>query len=162
MEVFPFTEADWQRVKDATLAVLNASLADDAVLRASQFVEVAAVLEDLRARYGDHPILLETEADFLDQPSLRLDLYRSAIRLAEQNALPTFAIRISLARVLLEDFADPKEAAKELGVCRLELSRNADEWEKNEWCELMDKCGVGPFGEGKGGMENTGDGKQGY
>jgi hypothetical protein len=140
MDDFPFKQADWQRVDDVSTDVTNAALADDAVLRASQFAELVAVLEELRERYGDHPILLETEADFLDEPSLRVDLYRSAIRLAEQNALPTFTIRIALARVLLDEFADPKQAEKELAACHSELSRYADEYEKNEWCELMSKC----------------------
>jgi hypothetical protein len=140
MDVFPFIQADWQRVEDASRAVTNATMADDAVLRASQFAELVAVLEELRERYGDHPILLETEADFLDDPSLQLHLYRSAIRLAEQNALPTFTIRISLARLLLEEFADPKQAEKELAACHWELSRYADDYEKNEWYELMSNC----------------------
>lgn len=140
MDDFPFTQADWQRVQDATLAVTNATLADDAVLRASHFAELVAVLKELRERYGDHPILRETEADFLDEPSLQQDVYRLAIRSAEQNALPTLSIRIALARVLLEDFAEPKQAARELAACRSELSSNADESGKKEWYELMSKC----------------------
>jgi hypothetical protein len=141
MDLFPFTQADWQRVQEASLAVTNARLADDAVLSKSWFAELATVLEGLRERYGDHPILLETEADFADDPSTQLELYRSAIRLAEQNALPTLTIRISLARVLIEDFADPKQAKKELAACQVELSQNADESEKKEWRELMHDCG---------------------
>jgi hypothetical protein len=140
MDIFPFTQADWQRVNAAANAVTNATLTDDAVLYASKYSELEAVLEDLRERYGDHPILLETQADFHDAPSLQLDLYRSAIRLAEQNALPTLTIRLSLASLLLEEFADPKQAKKDLAACHSELSRYANESEKNEWRELMSKC----------------------
>jgi hypothetical protein len=71
MEIFPFTQADWQPVQDASAALVNATLAEDAVLQASQFAELEAVLKELRERYGDHPILLETEANFLDDPSLQ-------------------------------------------------------------------------------------------
>jgi hypothetical protein len=140
MDVFPFTQADWQRVEDASIPVTNAALADDAILHASYLVELQAVLEDLRDRYGDHPILLETEADFLDDPSLQLPLYRSAIRLAEQNDLPTFTIRISLAGLLLHELADPRQAKEELAACESELSRHADEWERKHWAELMRDC----------------------
>jgi hypothetical protein len=140
MEPFPFTETDWQRVRQATNAVLNATLIDDAILRASQFSEVAEVLEELRERYGDHHVLRETEADFLDDPALRLAAYREAIRVAEQNSLATLSTRISLARLLLEEFADPDQAAKGLAACGSELSGSADELEKQEWSQLQRQC----------------------
>jgi len=64
METFPFSEAEWDAVLVASRAIVNAELAEDRILRQSAFVELPAVLAGLRDRYGDHPILVETEADF--------------------------------------------------------------------------------------------------
>ncbi len=89
MDAFPLSNNDWQRVEDAATALTNATLADDDVLCASHLVDLQEVLEDLRSRYGDHPIIHETEADYLNDPTLRLKGYRAAIRLAEQHALVT-------------------------------------------------------------------------
>jgi hypothetical protein len=140
MDAFPFSESDWQRVKQVTLALLNASLIDDARLEASLFSELLRVLDELRAQYGDHPVLRETEADFLEDPAGRVDAYRTAIRVAEEHHLPTLSIRVSLARVLLENFTDPIRAKSELAACRSELSANADRGEMQEWSELMTEC----------------------
>lgn len=140
MDIFPFTKAEWQKVKDTSLAVVNASLANDAILRASYFEELLTVLEELRNRYGEHPILLETEADFEEDSLVQCNKYRSAIQLAESNSLPTFTIRISLASLLLQDFNDPVQAARELELCKLELPIHADNSEMREWTELMKQC----------------------
>ena len=61
---FPFSDAEWEAVRLAALDVVNAAFAEDRTLAAAAFVELQAVLADLRARYGDHPVLAETEADF--------------------------------------------------------------------------------------------------
>lgn len=57
----------------ASLAIVNATFADDRVLAASAFVELRAVLRDLRTRYGDHPVLAETEADFASAGEAMVD-----------------------------------------------------------------------------------------
>jgi hypothetical protein len=140
MEESPFTELEWQQVRDAGNAIVNASLQDDDVLGDSLFAELSAVLHELRQRYGNHPILLETEADFCDDPSVQRDMYRLAIQLAETNALPTLTIRMSLANVLLTDFNDPMKAVSELKACEPELATKADEWDVQKWFELMRQC----------------------
>jgi hypothetical protein len=65
MDALPFSDAEWDAVVAMSRAVVNATLAEDRVLAASALVELQGVLADLRARYGDHPILAETEADFV-------------------------------------------------------------------------------------------------
>jgi hypothetical protein len=140
MDVFPFTKEEWQSVQDASYALVVASEENDAVLLASCKEELFAVLADLRNRHGEHPILLETEADFEDDATTRCEKYRSAIRLAENHIQPTYTIRLSLAGVLLRDFDDPSRALKELNPCKSELMRNADAGEKKEWTELFQEC----------------------
>ena len=141
MEAFPFSQSEWQKVEDASHLLVNATLENDTVLKASYFAELLAVLDELRRRHGDHPTLLETAADFCDDPSLRVDTYRSAIKLAEANNLPTLSIRISLAEVLLKEFRDASQAAGELAACESELAANADESVIREWSGLMKQCG---------------------
>ena len=53
---------------------------------------------------------------------------------------PTYSIRISLAWLLLDDFKDPIEAKHELTACEPELAQHADDWEREEWSELVSEC----------------------
>jgi hypothetical protein len=141
---FPFRTADWSRVQDAARAVLNATLAGDDVLRASQFEELRLVVTELRERYGDHPALLETEADFSDDPAERRRLYQAAIQQAQDADLVTYSVRTALARLLLDDFDEPDLAYRELKACEPELATHADESERAEWAELLDRCSRHP------------------
>ncbi|MBX7074636.1 MAG: hypothetical protein K1X71_15945 [Pirellulales bacterium] len=127
-------------MREATNAVLVATLADDVVLRQSLMSELEEVLEALRSRHGEHPVLLETVADFQDSPTIQVELYRAALKLAEQNQLPTRSIRISLARVLLEDFDEASAAAAELMACEREMRTDADASELAEWSKLLGQC----------------------
>ncbi len=140
MEAFPFNRFEWQEVKDLSHSIVNATLFDDVVLQASLFQQLTSLLERLRKHYGEHPILLETAADFCDDHSLQLDMYRRAIRLAEAHNLPTLTIRLSLANVLLQDFHDQSEAARELLACESEVKTAGDKPQEREWCELMRQC----------------------
>jgi hypothetical protein len=140
MEAFPFTEAEWESVREAAGAIVNAALAEDPILRASQFAELRAVLAGLRDRYGDHPLLLETEADFTADAPDRVALYERASRTAAAGGLPTLTIRLSLARVLLEDLGRPDAARVELLACRGELATVGDESDREEWASLLAAC----------------------
>lgn len=135
MEAFPFTEAEWASVEEAALPVVNATLADDPVLRASHLIELLDVLASLRARHGDHPVLLETQADFAEDDVERVALYRRAAGIAAAHRLPTLGIRLSLARVYL-DTGDPGAALAELLACKGELGEG-DESERASWAELV-------------------------
>lgn len=135
MEEFPFTKEEWDCVSAVIHSMTNATLADDDVLSESEFVELVAILDELRAKHGEHPTLDETEADFSDEPAESVRLYRKAIELAVEHGLPTYTIRISLARKLHDEFGDAASANRELDACRAELSL-ADDWYQNEWNEL--------------------------
>jgi hypothetical protein len=140
VKAFPFSKQEWQKVGDVSLALVNATLSGDNVFRASLYVELVAVLDELRMLHGEHPVLLETEADFCDDETTQLEKYRSAVQLAEVNYLPTLSIRLSLARLLLTDFKDPSQAKFELKSCELEANVTADKSELREWSELMEEC----------------------
>lgn len=139
MEAWPFSEEEWQAVGDAALPVVNAHFARDEVLRASCLLTLCEILDDLRTRHGDHPILLETEADFTDEDEERLPLYGRAIAAAEAHETQTLTIRISLAEALLR-LSRPAEARAELLACRDEMQESEDESDRRSWSELVAEC----------------------
>jgi hypothetical protein len=140
MEPFPFTEEEWSEVGSATLAVTNATLADDHVLRDSAYLDLEDVIHKLCKKYGDHPVLLETLADFESDPALRIRQYQHAIRQAEQFELPTVTIRLALATDLIEEFGSSSEARRELMECKSELAGHDDKSDIETWSRVMRKC----------------------
>ena len=122
-------------MKQAVLPIVNATLIEDSVLHDSHVVALLDILAALRQRYGEHPVLLETEADFTENDEDRLALYRKAIRLADADGLPTLSIRLSLAQLLL-DSGRASEARIELLACEQE-ARGADDFDKASWEELV-------------------------
>jgi hypothetical protein len=102
--------------------------------------ELHEYLTELRQRYGDHPILIETEADFLDDPARRVELYRDAVTLAERNALPTYTIYLSWAADLLREFLNPTDALSKLRMCESDIKRHGHTIEREQWEELFQAC----------------------
>lgn len=137
MEEFPFTDEEWRSISRATTSVTNATLADDDVWRAIALRRLRRRLRALRLRYGNHPVLIETLADFLDDSDRRRLLYRRAIRIASRNNLPTWTIRFSYARLLLEKFADRRRALRQLRLCEHDIASSGDDYYLGEWRELM-------------------------
>jgi hypothetical protein len=140
MEEFPFSESEWQEVAELSRLIVNASSANDDTLVSAQFVELVATLGELRTKYGDHPILIETEADFTDSILGQIRLYERAIRLAETNHLPTYTMRISLARILLEEIGNVRRALTELSACKNELTSESDGYSYRKWRDLWQTC----------------------
>ena len=139
MHPFPFAPDDWDIVSAASLRVVNATLADDEVLRASCFIDLQEVIAKLRTRYGEHPVLLETEADFTADTVERICLYERAKALAVAHQLPTVSIRLELARLFLEELQQPAQGCQELIACQHELALGAGD-ETSTWHELMAAC----------------------
>src|SRR5436190_12684219 len=91
MELFPFSTDEWSLVSETARAVVNATLAEDEILHASLIEELHRVLADLRSKYGEHPVLLETEADFNQNVERRIALYEKAKHAALTTGLPTYS-----------------------------------------------------------------------
>ena len=140
MEAFPFSQSEWSRVSDLANVLTNAAHADDRVLHQVYFIELQEQLALLAEHYGEHPTLIETEADFTHVAVERVELYEKAKRFAIQNQLPTLTIRISLARVLLGDFQQPAKARIELLACEHELVPYGDEYYSKEWLATLAAC----------------------
>lgn len=136
MEQFPFTEEEWRQVQDAATAIVDASSMEDLALGASRTEDLNEVLVALAGKYGEHPVLLETEADFAGGVEERIHLYQRAKRLALAQQLPTYSIRTSLARVLIS-VGRYDEARADLLACESEIRNDADRSELHEWEGLM-------------------------
>lgn len=134
MEAFPFTDAEWDALKPVAESVLNASLAGDDILAASLRLEMLDLLNGLRERYGYHPVLLETAADYTEGAE-RVPLYRQAVVIAEANGLPTLSIRTSLAFVLMA-LGDPTAALEEPRACGSEAADGGED-ERAQWLQLL-------------------------
>ena len=135
MEEFPFTAEDWQRVGDAAWPKVNATWASEEAVSASAFLTLQEVVQELRANYGEHPILLETEADFTDEDAESQRLYRVAIALANTHGLQTLTIRLSLARSLLHT-GPTEDAIAELHACEAELP-DGDASQREDWYDMV-------------------------
>ena len=127
MREFPFTKADWNRVSEAARAIVNATLIDDDVLADCRFSDLRETLDDLREKYGEHPILLETEADFRHDPNEAISLYSQALAMARENGLPTETICLSYARALIENRRDLDQARELLKACHDTIHAGGDE-----------------------------------
>jgi hypothetical protein len=138
MEEFPFSPDDWQRVTDAGNAIISALFMNDEALHTSRIAELQAVLDELRQTYGEHPVLLETEADFLNDVEEQIALYQHARQMAMFERLPTYTIRMSLAKLYLLELGAPGRAGIELLACQEEVAARADEGERAEWQQLWD------------------------
>jgi hypothetical protein len=133
---FPFSKREWQQLSKATSAVCNAILVDDEVLRKSCFVTLQSVLGELRQVHGEHPILLETEADFCDDFAIQRVLYQQAIDLAVARGWPTYTARISFAQSCL-DHNERARANAQLLACKKEVATLGDAAEQAKWLELL-------------------------
>lgn len=138
LEPFPFTDAEWEPVETTALALANAAVADDEVLRASLRVEIVDLLNRLRERHGEHPFLLELIADYTEDEADRVTLYRRAAEIAVTHDLPTFTLRLSLARLLLE-LNEPARAVAELRACEASI-HSRSESERTEWLNLFEEA----------------------
>lgn len=119
---FPFSDTEWDRVKHSQTRR-----------------DLFRILEELRRKYGDHPVLLETEADFTKDKRRRRALYEQAIQAALAGGLDTFSIRTAFAWDLIWDFGEREQARKELLACEHELAR-ADDSDREFWQSALAEC----------------------
>ena len=75
-------KSDWDHVTDLAYEVANSSSIDDQVLCASRREALLAFLRDLEKKYGEHPAIMATIGDFLEDEKARREYYRRALRLA--------------------------------------------------------------------------------
>jgi hypothetical protein len=138
MEAFPFTDAEWDPLKPVVDSILDAGRCDDDALAASLRLDLLDMLAVLRERHGDHPVLLETIADYTDDDAESAVLYRRAVAIAEEHGLPTLSIRQALAYTLMK-LGEPAAAVEEFHTCRCEVP-DADEDDRTWWAGMMEEA----------------------
>ena len=171
MAEFTLSAHEVDAVQWAAAAVTEAAQAGDPERRAARFADLRAILSELRARHGNQPLLWEMEADFTPDPLAAADLYVLAERAAVERGLPTLTIRLSLARLLVEELNRPVLAYETLLACQEELPSTTEE-NCAVWANLFGRCvpdpaAVGPECNGPapsdttlegGGVQPTGSG----
>jgi hypothetical protein len=133
----PFTGREWQSVVNAGFGLVDATARENDPRYRPALRQMRRVIARLRAKYGRHPVLLETLADFEDDVAKRLRLYREAIDRATRLTFPTFSIRASLASLLLDEGRSAREARDQLEACAKEVRRRDDSYERKEHAQLL-------------------------
>jgi hypothetical protein len=139
MERFPFTKKEWRSIREAAKAVAEAAHEADEDRRSARFTDLQKLLKGLRDRHGDHPALLETEADFTSDAATAIAMYRKAGETAAFHDLPALSIRMSLARLMLDELGDVAGARSALLAGRGELA-DARSAECSAWAALLVEC----------------------
>jgi hypothetical protein len=130
--------ADWDRVHQLALDIVNASSLDDAPVGARAKGELLALLDELQERYGPLPSILATRADYLDDPRQQeqqlLDAYRIAEGRHDERNLVWIAS--SLAAFYLEDLRNASEGRRWLDTLGAHLRACPDASESEEYDRL--------------------------
>ena len=79
-------KSDWDLVHQMACDVANAAIMKDDVLMASKNAAMLYLLSTLRAKYGEHPSILATIGDYLDDPAERKTMYLMALSIAKDRA----------------------------------------------------------------------------
>ena len=107
-------KSDWDTVHQMACDVANASLLEDDVLRASRNTAMLDLLGNLQKKYGDHPSILATIGDYLDDPADRRRQYTKALSIAKAQGkqYEIEEIEDSLKDLEKEDSQQPPECDK--------------------------------------------------
>ena len=78
-------KSDWDCVHQLAINAANAAMMDDDVLLASCDSAILYLLASLQEKYGDHPSILATIGDYLDDPQEQRDQYLKALAIAKEQ-----------------------------------------------------------------------------
>ncbi|MBL8829542.1 MAG: hypothetical protein JNM18_21365 [Planctomycetaceae bacterium] len=146
-EEFPFLPEEWEMVRCAGSEIVNVTAMEDDLLHTIKLDALLDILAMLREKYDDHPVLLETEADFTEEAQRRIELYMRALDDSIRRGFPTYAIRLSLVDCLLEQAAESRAGTAEsrattelalehLKLCEQEVLAHGDELDRANWERL--------------------------
>lgn len=95
----PLSKEEWDQVANAICDVVNGVSSERDLLRQ---------VKRLRLKHGPLPILLSTEADFIDSVEDRLRLYKKAVELSQDppDASCLTQSAESLAEIYIQELAD--------------------------------------------------------
>lgn len=127
---------EWDRVHVVAVDIVNASAMEDDVLCAHHTERLLDILDGLEAIYGKIPSILDTRADYTDDPTVAIALYEEALALSEDPDLSSLVLP-SLIRLKIQE----RHAESSISDLLLELERLTDRakssFELNELRELQ-------------------------
>jgi len=94
----------YDQVREFAVDMTNATLADDHALAESLYQRFLAFHEEHLAAGHSHPFLVETLADYTDDPAHAIRYYEQALAMSRQMASdePTHTILIGIGEKLIE------------------------------------------------------------
>jgi len=137
---FPYTADEGNRIVEIARHLVNAGLAHDELRRAKQLAELRQYLDELIGKYGEHPILIETQADYADTFEESMALYEKAKTDSKSMGLPLLSICLSMALLVLNERDGKSRALELLQECQDEVC-NANEYELWKIEEIKAACG---------------------
>lgn len=127
---------EWDRVHAVAVDIVNASAIEDEVLCAHHTERLFDILDGLEAIYGRVPSILDTRADYTDDPTVAIALYEEALSVSEEPDLTSLVLP-SLIRLKIQE----RHPESSISVLLLRLIRltNTDvsSFERDELRELQ-------------------------
>ena len=116
----PLTDEEWEKISDTICDVANEVYSEDVLLYQ---------LKRLRLKHGELPILLSTEADFIDSIEDRLSLYKKAVDLSLQAVDVSCLTQSaeSLAEIYIEKLSDYENGSIWVGKLKEYVALYGDE-----------------------------------
>jgi hypothetical protein len=126
----------YERVSELAADITNATLADDQALVESLYQHLHHYHEERLAAGCSHPFIIETLADYTDDPARAIRYYEQALEMSRQmmSDEPTHTILISIGEQLIE-MGRREQAEAFIHDGRAEPLRRGD----IDWIENADK-----------------------
>ncbi|WP_232055896.1 hypothetical protein [Tuwongella immobilis] len=94
----PCTDDEWEKVCDFSGCYMRAMfVTPDSVIAEQSRHDCYHYINELIETYGNHPVLLETQARFCKTSEQAIQKLQEALFLAQSKTMPTFSIREALA-----------------------------------------------------------------
>jgi hypothetical protein len=131
------SDADWDRVKELAVAIVNATQ-DDEEAGEAETLALMSFLDELEVKYGPHPGILSTRADFLSDPDEAVRLLERAYALAveRKDARSRLYIADTLAGTFIRELEDAEAGETWLRHVAEELKSTGDESDITSYEEL--------------------------
>jgi len=104
---------EWDRVHASAVDIVNASAVEDEVLRAHHTQRLLDILDELEATYGRIPSILDTRADYTEDPSVAIALYEEALAATDDPDLSCLALP-SLIRLMTQEHHDESSISRRI------------------------------------------------
>jgi hypothetical protein len=125
---------EWAHVHAVAVDIVNASAIQDDVLCARHTQRLFEILDELEAIHGRIPSILDTRADYTDDPAVAIALYEEALAASEDPNLSSLVLP-SLIRLMIRE----QHAESSISGLLIQLERLTDMGERSfDWDELRE------------------------